>query len=143
MAAITLTTVNLIGTESRAISNRARTPSGRDTDLVPIRVSSGTSGTTSTDTATLTLDSRTRAILVVIQSTTGTITTGSSLALSSLDTVGFKFQAVAAGNVLSSPILPVMGGNTIVLTTGTLATAGSVVIIYQFAPRYTFNSDVV
>lgn len=136
MAAISVTQVSLLGTESRASNSRARASliSSKDVQIIPFKVSSGDSGTTGTDTFTVALDPRTTHVQLSIKSTTGTITRSNWVSRAA-DTVGFPVPPIVAGGAYISPLVPVLGGETLVLTTGTLATAASTVVLHEFAPR--------
>jgi hypothetical protein len=144
MAAITVTKVNLLGSETRQRNNRPKIGglSSRNFIPVPFIVNSGTSGSTSTDTFTVTLNAKTCFVIVSMSSTTGTITR-SSVAVQSTDTVGVPLPPLAAGGAYHSELLPVNGGETLVLTTGTLATAGSTIIVHEFALRGIQELNVV
>ena len=136
MPAITVTKVNLLGSENRQKNNRPKVGmlASRNFSFVPFIVNSGTTGTTGTDTFTVALNVKTAAVVVSMSSTTGTITR-SSVATQATDTVGVPLPPLAAGGAYHSELLPVNGGETLVVTTGTLATAGSTIIVHEFALR--------
>ena len=136
MPAITVTKVNLLGSESRQKNNRPKLGqlASRNFSLVPFIVNSGSTGTTGTDTFTVALNAKTAAVVVSLFSTTGTITR-SSVAVQASDTVGIPIPPLAAGGAFHSELLPVNGGETLVVTTGTLATAASTIIVHEFALR--------
>lgn len=136
MPAITVTKVNLLGSESRQRNNRPKLGqlASRNFSLVPFIVNSGNTGTTGTDTFTVVLNTKTAAVVVSLSSTTGTITR-SSVAVQASDTVGVPLPPLAAGGAFHSELLPVSGGETLVVTTGTLATAASTIIVHEFALR--------
>lgn len=136
MAAITVTsvTINSVGASSRNASTKQTVFNELGLGQVvsiPLRVSSGTGGTSSTDTFTLSLTPNTTSIVVSMRSTTGTVG-ASSIVLQSTDTVGVKLPAVAAGGAFTTQNIPVKAGETVVLTTGTLATAGTNITIHEF-----------
>jgi hypothetical protein len=144
MAAITVTKLNLLGSENRQKNNRPRIGqlgSGNFTP-VPFIVNSGNTAATSTDTFTVTLNAKTCFVLVSMFSTTGTITR-SSVAVQATDTVGIPLPPLAAGGAYHSELLPVSGGETLVITTGTLATAASTIVVHEFALRGVQEINVV
>lgn len=136
MPAITVTKVNLLGSENRQKNNRPKVGmlASRNFSLVPFIVNSGNTGTSGTDTFTVALNVKTAAVVVSMSSTTGTITR-SSVATQATDTVGVPLPPLAAGGAYHSELLPVNGGETLVVTTGTLATAASTIIVHEFALR--------
>ena len=135
MAAITITKVNLLGTETRPKNTRAKVASVQPGyAVVPFIVNSGNTGSSGTDTFTLTLNYRTVFVIVSMYSSTGTITR-SNFVLQSTDTVGIPLPPLVAGGSYHTGIIPVSGGETLVLTTGTLATAASTIIVHEFGGR--------
>lgn len=148
MAAITVTSVSLIA-DSRAVTNRSKQSAAQSLESgsfaaeVPFRVSSGTSAASLTDTFTLALDARTTSITFTTRSTTGTIAVGGTVALQANDTVGLPLPPLTAGGVYISPKIPVAGGQTMVITTGTLAVAGNVIVVYQYAPKGIVTPNVL
>jgi hypothetical protein len=136
MPAITVTKVNLLGSEDRQKNNRPKLGklASRCVTLVPFIVYSGNTGITGTDTFTVALDVKTAAVVVSMSSTTGTITR-SSVRVQASDTVGIPLPPLAAGGAYHSELLPVNGGETLVVTTGTLATAASTIIVHEFGLR--------
>lgn len=144
MPAITVNKVNLLGSENRQKTNRSRIGqlgSGNFT-LVPFIVNSGNTGTTGTDTFTVVLNAKTCGVVVSMSSTTGTITR-SSVATQATDTVGVPIPPLVAGGAYHSELIPVSGGETLVVTTGTLATAASTIIVHEFALRGVQEINVV
>ena len=141
MPAITVTTLNLLGTETRTSVVRGKVGLMGVEQAAPIahKVSSGNTGTTGTDTFTVVLDPRTTFVTVQITSpTTGTVTR-SVVSTRASDTVGNFIPPVVAGGVSLSGLLPVLGGQTLVVTTGTLATAACTVIVHEYANRGVFT----
>lgn len=136
MPAITVTKVNLLGSEDRQKNNRPKLGklASRCVTFVPFIVSSGNTGITGTDTFTVALDVKTAAVVVSMSSTTGTITR-SSVRVQASDTVGIPLPPLAAGGAYHSELLPVNGGETLVVTTGVLATAASTIIVHEFGLR--------
>lgn len=136
MPAITVTKVNLLGSEDRQKNNRPKLGklASRCVTFVPFIVNSGNTGITGTDTFTVALDVKTAAVVVSMSSTTGTITR-SSVRVQASDTVGIPLPPLAAGGAYHSEVLPVNGGETLVVTTGTLATAASTIIVHEFGLR--------
>lgn len=136
MPAITVTKVNLLGSENRQRNNRPKTGqlASRSFTPVPFIVNSGNTGTSGTDTFTVVLNAKTAFVTAALLSTTGTVTR-SSLSLQASDTVGTPIPPLVAGGVVPVGLTPVNGGETLVLTTGTLATAASTVVVYEFALR--------
>lgn len=144
MPAITVTQVKLLGSESRQVNNRPKLGGlgSSNFTLVPFLVNSGTTGTSGTDTFTVALNAKTAAVLISMKSTTGTITQ-SSVSVRASDTVGVPLPTLAAGGAFHSELLPVEGGQTLVLTTGTLGTAASTIIVHEFAYRGIQEINVV
>ena len=144
MPAITVTKVNLLGSENRQKNNRPKIGqlASRNFSLVPFIVNSGTTGASGTDTFTVVLNAKTAAVVVSMSSTTGTITR-SSVALQSTDTVGVPIPPLAAGGAFHSELLPVNGGETLVVTTGTLAAAASTIVVHEFGLRGVQEINVV
>lgn len=144
MPAITVTQVKLLGSETRAVNNRPKLGGlgSKNFTLVPFLVNSGTTGTTGTDTFTVALNAKTAAVIVSMTSSTGTVTR-SSVAVRASDTVGVPIPPLAAGGAFHSELIPVSGGETLVVTTGTLATAASTIVVHEFAYRGIQEINVV
>lgn len=144
MAAITVTKLNLLGSENRQKNNRPRIGQLGSSNFtsVPFIVNSGNTAATLTDTFTVVLNAKTTSVVVSMFSTTGTITR-SSVAVQATDTVGIPLPPLAAGGAYHSELLPVSGGETLVITTGTLATAASTIIVHEFALRGVQEINVV
>jgi len=136
MAAISITKVNLLGSETRVKNTRAKvagiSPPGFS--IVPFIANSGTTGTSGTDTFSLALNQRTVFVIIGMFSSTGTITR-SKVVLQSTDTVGIPIPPLTSGGAYHSGLIPVSGGETLVITTGTLASAASTIIVQEFGGR--------
>lgn len=147
MAAISLTPVTLNNTTTRLASNKVRNPQGSfyyQTSPIPVRTHAGVTGTTSTDTATVNTTTGTYFVRIMINSTTtGTIAAGSLISQQTGDTQGLLVPALAAGGFYDSDLIPVAPGSTVVLTTGTLATAASTVRIIEYGLRPIDNKTTV
>jgi len=65
------------------------------------------------------------------------------VAVQATDTVGIPLPPLAAGGAYHSELLPVAGGETLVVTTGTLATAASTIVVHEFGLRGVQEINVV